>query len=123
MEFWRLRRMPVTTIAPLSLGIFAFGPGGVDGCVAFGSPGVGVASVASGGGGTCAAGSVPWARAWDGSAAPSSDEQHPPAKSKARRERSEWVNKSLPCLATSAPSIHGRLPYPYGSASNLVLES
>src|SRR6478672_8125031 len=59
IEFWRLRRMPVTTIAPLSFEVLALGPGAVDGCGALGSPGVGAGSVVTGGGGTCVAGSVP----------------------------------------------------------------
>src|SRR5205085_11029918 len=66
----------------------------------------------------------------DGRAAASNDEQHPPARSKARRERSEWINELSPLFGPVCSGNHVRtraftatFPYPYGSASILVLQT
>src|SRR4051812_13611380 len=101
-----LPRKPVTTIAPLSVGVVA-SPGAAAGCCALGSPGA--VATAGGGGGAFGSG---WsvaacANAVDGKASANNDEQQPPARSKARRERGEWNKFSLPSSATSA-SEHSR---------------
>src|SRR3954454_16605950 len=90
--------MPVTTIAPLSAGGWAWtSPGAVAGGKgALGSTGT--------------AWSEACASACDGKATANKDEQHPPARSQAVRERSERLDKfSLPSQAlrrSSLPRFH-----------------